>query len=180
MFDTNRLTLRPFKEPDLDDILALWNDPEAQRTQSMDFVVPRTPQWKDTFRGWLNNARFHAIVVLKDTDEFVGYLTLRDEQPKNRDGDLGIMLVRKHWGKGYGTEVMQFVVDYAFRPLNLHRVSLGVFAVNERGMNLYKKVGFVEEGRIRKSQWIDGAWHDCILMGILQDEWAARQQSQSS
>lgn len=179
MFDTDRLTLRTYRESDLDDIQALWNDPLAQKTQSIDHVVPRGPKFKQTIQGWLDNSRFHCVIVLKGTEEFVGYVTLRDEQAKNRDGDIAIMIVQKYWSKGYGTEVMKFVVDYAFRSLGLHRVSLGVFAINDRGINLYKKLGFVEEGRIRKSQWIDGAWHDVILMGILEEEWAARAQKSS-
>jgi len=174
MFETERLNLRTYRENDLDEIQNLWNDPLVQKSTAIDHVVPRTPKFKETVRGWLDHARFHVIIELKGTGEFVGYLTLRDEQAKNRDGDLAITILRKHWSKGYGTEVMRFIVDYAFRSIGLHRVSLGTFAVNERGINLYKKVGFVEEGRIRKSQWIDGGWHDLILMGIVEDEWSAR------
>lgn len=37
--------------------------------------------------------------------------------------------------------------------------------------------GFVEEGRIRKATWIEGQWRDIILMGILDEDWAARNQA---
>jgi len=126
----------------------------------------------------LDGARLHWIIESKETHEFIGYLTLRDENPKNRDGDLAITLKTAHWGKGYASEVLKFTVDYAFRVLNLHRVSLGVFETNERALNLYKKVGFVEEGRLRKANWIDGAWRNVVLMGILDEEWSARKAGQ--
>jgi len=40
--------------------------------------------------------------------------------------------------------------------------------------NIYHTRGFVEEGRRRKSNWVDGRWTDIIYMGILEDEWEAR------
>lgn len=88
----------------------------------------------------LDNARFHVILENKETHEYVGWLTLRDEDAKNRNGDIAITIKQDAWGKGYGTEAMKFVVDYAFRALNLHRVSLGVFDTNGRAQNLYKKL----------------------------------------
>lgn len=94
----------------------------------------------DSHTGQLDDARVHFIVETRDTHEWVGYLTLRDTNPKNRDGDLGITLKTAHWGKGYATEIMRFTVDHAFRHLNLHRVSLGVFDTNPRAMHVYKKV----------------------------------------
>ncbi|CAL1712835.1 unnamed protein product [Somion occarium] len=172
-YSTERLNLRSYKESDLERILELWNELDVQQNTSTEHVVPRGPKFKDTVKGWLDQARFHSIIEVKATDEFVGFLTIRDENPKNRDGDLAITLTKSQWGKGYGSEILKFVVDYAFRGLALHRLSLGVFDNNNRATSLYKKVGFVEEGRIRKANWVDGEWRDVILMGILEDEWKA-------
>ena len=88
----------------------------------------------------LDNARLHFVIETKSEKDFVGYLTLRDENPKNRDGDLAITLTQTHWGKGYGAEVLRFTVNTAFRVLNLHRVSLATVSVNERAIKLYKKM----------------------------------------
>lgn len=59
---------------------------------------------------------------------------------KNRDGMLAIGLHTKFWNKGYGTEVLKFVVDYAFRWIALHRLSLGVFESNKGAIATYKKM----------------------------------------
>ncbi|KAK7681559.1 hypothetical protein QCA50_015291 [Cerrena zonata] len=170
---TERLNLRSYKESDLDTIQDLWNELEVQQNTAMDHVVPRGPKFKETIKGWLDNDRFHAIIEVKETNEFVGLVTIRDDNVKNRDGDLAINLTKSQWGKGYGQEVLKFVVDYAFRGLRCHRLSLGVFDSNERAVKLYKKIGFVEEGRIRKANWVDGEWRDVVLMAILDEEWKA-------
>jgi len=74
-------------------------------------------------------------------------------------------------GMGYGTEATRLLLDFAFRDLNLHRVSLHVFANNERAIRMYEKIGFVGEGVMRKMAHIDGVYIDALLMGILREEY---------
>lgn len=78
---------------------------------------------------------------------------------------------RDFWGKGFGTEAMQMILRYGFEELNLHRVSLSVFAYNTRGIRSYEKAGFKEEGRIRQFMVREGQTWDLIIMGILRSEW---------
>ena len=67
---------------------------------------------------------------------------------------------------------MRLLLDYAFRHRNLNRVALRTHSENERAMRCYRACGFVEEGRLRRSIWIDGRYVDGVLMGILRDEWS--------
>ena len=53
--------------------------------------------------------------MLRETGEFVGNLTINVDSQKNRNGTLGITLVREHWGKGYGEEVLRTVLDHCFK-----------------------------------------------------------------
>ena len=78
---------------------------------------------------------------------------------------------REYWGKGYGTEAMRLILQYAFMELNLQRVSLGLHAYNERALKSYEKVGFQFEGRTRSDQLREGKRTDTLWMGILRDEW---------
>lgn len=84
---------------------------------------------------------------------------------------------RDYWGKGYGSEAMQLVLDFAFGALNLKRISLSVFEYNQRAIKSYLKCGFKEEGRER--QWMQraGERYDLIYMGILREEWETLRQS---
>lgn len=53
----------------------------------------------------------------------------------------------------------------------------GLSSVSVHGdhkLSFLSRRGFTEEGRIRKGVWIEGAWEDIILMGILDEEWAER------
>jgi RimJ/RimL family protein N-acetyltransferase len=78
---------------------------------------------------------------------------------------------RRYWGQGYGTEAIQLLLEYAFSELNLFRVTLNVFAYNERAVRSYEKAGFKIEGRARGALKRDGKRWDLVYMGILRPEW---------
>jgi RimJ/RimL family protein N-acetyltransferase len=96
------------------------------------------------------------------------------------DGDNGSALFhitigeKDTWGRGYGTEATQLMLDHAFGTLGLHRIALAVFEFNERAIRAYEKSGFVIEGRARESIWRDGRWWDEISMSVLASEWRGR------
>ncbi|KAJ3754414.1 acyl-CoA N-acyltransferase [Lentinula raphanica] len=181
MFTTERLYLRGFRSSDARLILDMWNNIDVQPTISNEYIVPRGPKFLDHITASAEDALLFLTIEKRletgsdetviQEEHFVGTTSITMGNPKNRDGIFGIMIEPKFWGLGYGEEVTRFVVDYCFHSLGLHRVSLLVFSGNERAISLYKKVGFLEEGRKRKVNWIDGQWEDMIYMGILKEEW---------
>jgi RimJ/RimL family protein N-acetyltransferase len=144
MFTTDRLILRPFRTEDLDDMLRLWNDPLVQRGLTNTFVIPRAPNWKDKVAEFVDNALVYVVITSKDTGAFMGMCSIGIEGSsafaKNRNGRTDISIFPEYWNKGYGTEALKFVVDYAFRWLALHRVSLGVCESNKGAIASYQKL----------------------------------------
>ncbi|KAF9027362.1 acyl-CoA N-acyltransferase [Rhodocollybia butyracea] len=178
MFTTDRLRLRGFETSDARNVFDLRNNPSILPTMSNEYVVPRGPKFMEKIAAKAEEAVMYLMIETKgkdsdseghsnggnggdelDVPEFVGTTSITMTHPKNRDGIFTIMLSPKFWGRGYGEEVTRWVV------------SLGVFDGNERAKKMYQKVGFVEEGRKRKVNWINGHWEDNVLMGILQEEW---------
>ncbi|HQV63828.1 MAG TPA: GNAT family protein, partial [Anaerolineales bacterium] len=78
---------------------------------------------------------------------------------------------REDWGKGYGTEAMKLMLQFAFTEVNLYRVTLTVFEYNPRAIRSYEKAGFRHEGRLRGALLKDGKRWDVLYMGILCDDW---------
>ncbi|KNF09030.1 acetyltransferase, ribosomal protein N-acetylase [Gottschalkia purinilytica] len=112
------------------------------------------------------------IIVEKKSDTPIGITSLINIDYKNRNAECIIDIGEKdYWGKGYGTEALKLLLDYAFLEMNLHRVSLRVFSFNNNAIKLYEKLGFKYEGSSRQSLFREGTWHDIIHMGILQDEY---------
>ena len=140
MFTTERLTLRAFRDDDIDKITHMRNNVDVQRNVSTRAIVPLGPQNAQTVRKYVLDATVFVIITLKETGEFIGTSKLATKDPKNRDGSFGICILPEFWGKGYGTEVTRFMVAYGFRWLGLHRVSLTVVQGNKRAISIYEKV----------------------------------------
>ncbi|KAF5382608.1 hypothetical protein D9615_002966 [Tricholomella constricta] len=172
MFKTERLVLRAYTTADLQTILRIANNPLVQRTLISEHVVPRSERFAVKLEEIANQALLYVVLEAVDRGgEVIGAASLAVDSVKNRDVNLGIGLLPDVWNKGYGTEATRFLVDYAFRDLGVHRVSLNVLENNKGAIEMYKKIGFVEEGRRRKANWLDGKWHDSVYMGILEEDW---------
>ncbi|MCC7354303.1 MAG: GNAT family N-acetyltransferase, partial [Anaerolineae bacterium] len=90
----------------------------------------------------------------------------------NGKAEVGIFIGEKDlWDKGLGQDALRTLVDYLFQQLNLHRVDLGVYADNARGIHAYEKVGFIHEGRWRQAGFRNGHYRDLLWMSVLRDEW---------
>ena len=78
------------------------------------------------------------------------------------------MMVAAGWrGRGVGTALVAAAIDWA-RARGLHKLALSVFPHNHAAIALYKKFGFVEEGRlVRHVRRADGQLWDLIEMGLL-------------
>ena len=114
---------------------------------------------------------YNFAVRVIENDELLGNIGFYDVDLINKNGTFGIMLGNeKYYGKGYGKEAINLILDYGFSLLNFRNICLNVFEYNELAYNLYKKVGFKEVGRIRKRQEIMGKFYDLIIMDMLSEE----------
>ena len=72
---------------------------------------------------------------------------------------------------GYASEMFDYMLRNLIDQCGLHRVGLVTLASNAPSLALYRKLGFVEEGRERQAIFRDGQYHDLIAMGLLAAEW---------
>ena len=114
---------------------------------------------------------FFSVRTLAD-DSLIGEMILDIVNWSGRDAFVGLSIgERENWGKGYGTDMLNLLLRYAFTEVNLRRVTLTVFEYNPRAIRTYEKAGFRHEGRVRKALHKEGARWDILFMGILREEW---------
>lgn len=127
-------------------------------------------------RGWLESYNKepgvkHFAIVVRETSEFIGNVSLMHIDTQNGHAVLGIAIGEKSaWGKGYGTEAVRLMCDYGFTFLNLYNIQLSHVGFNERGHHAYLKAGFKEVGRLRGARLFDGKRYDDVLMDITRDD----------
>ena len=157
----------------------------VQWHQNPDFLrlfdaLPAYPKTEAALAQWLDDTHkstdaFLFAVRSLDNDQLIGYVELDGILWTHRVSGVSIAIGEtKHWGQGYGYEVMQLVLRFAFDELNLHRMQLTVFSYNQRAIALYEKLGFQREGVHREHLQRDGKRYDMYLYGLLRSEWADR------
>ncbi|KAJ4253327.1 hypothetical protein NW762_010482 [Fusarium torreyae] len=165
------------------------NNPVNMSLSDSSLLRPKTRKGVEDFMVQLQKAVLPVMICLssdeakkhdKDASASVpiGYVVLGwGGKPQNRDHhrniSIGISIAGAYQNKGYGGETINWALDWAFRFGGYHRVSIGTVSYNHRAQHLYKKLGFVEEGRQREALLFDRKFHDMIDYGMLEHEWEA-------
>ena len=115
-------------------------------------------------KGW---SQFYAV----RNGQVVGWCdVVRDERPgMTHVGRLGIGILPDYRGQKIGARLLAATCADAFQR-GATRIELEVFATNARAIALYRKFGFVEEGRKRQARCLDGNYDDSIPMALLKSD----------
>ena len=176
----DRVYLRPYEKEDLRHLRAWANDPETRG-----LIGEVRPTSEVEAERWFQRVqddrdRIWFAVVLKQDDRVIGEAGLLRMFPPWRTTDLTMIIGEKEArGKGYGSEAIHLLLDYAFGYLNFHRVAIGVVGFNERALKFYERIGFSREGVQRDGYYHNHAYHDFIMMSILEEEFRARRNKNS-
>ena len=88
-----------------------------------------------------------------------------------RQAEVGFTLSRDHQGKGYASEAVSRLLDYAFGDLGLHRVFAITDQENDSSFALLERLGMRREGWFVQNAWFKGRWSSEYLYALLRDEW---------
>ncbi|KXG76442.1 GNAT family N-acetyltransferase [Thermotalea metallivorans] len=131
-----------------------------------------TPAEEKEILERLSKTEFNFAIVDLAKDELIGNIGFVKIDYVNRVAELGLLIGNKeYWGKGYGVEAIQLLLDFGFNILNMHNIYLKVYAYNTPAIRCYQKAGLKEAGRLREAKQIAGAKYDEIYMDILAHEY---------
>lgn len=155
------LVIRPVRPEDAPLVHEMRLQPEVMRFTT---AMP-----SERASGWVGQLGPHDHVMVAELEgRVVGLAGLHLRDGKRRHVGFVAMMVHDQFaGRGIGTRLLTALLELADGWLNLTRVELDTMADNERGLRLYRKLGFVEEGRQRKAYFRDGAYVDAVLMARL-------------
>jgi RimJ/RimL family protein N-acetyltransferase len=124
------------------------------------------PRFEDVsaFQAGLINKNGPVYYAL-DGGQLVGWADIfpEDNPRMSHRGSLGMGLLPAYRHKGIGQMLLTAVLKKA-KEFGLEKVELNVYASNTNAIRLYKKMGFTEEGLIKKYRKLDSQYYDCILM----------------
>ena len=173
-FSTARLTLRPFRFEDADDVLAYANDEEWSRYLiGPPYPYQRSDAVQFLARQVLADWAVHPTWALAMDDKAIGGINLRF-RCDHRVAEIGWSIHRGLWGQGFATEGAQAAIGAAFRAhATLSRVGATADARNAPSLRVMEKIGMRREGTLRQFRLHRGALIDEAFYGLLRSEWEA-------
>ena len=168
-FEGRLVRLRPIEDGDAEALNEKFDDPDVLR-----FLKITWPEPLVETRRWLDRARqdraSYTFAIDTKGGEVIGACSLEGINRAARSAALGIWIGKPHWDRGYGTDAVRTLCRFGFREANLQRIGLLVYEDNPRGKRVYDKVGFKDEGRLRRARFMGGRYIDAIVMGLLVED----------
>ena len=169
MLKGKKITLRPLKIEDAKHTLELRYDVEANKALIAYPYPVNVENEKELIENlYPKGVRENIYFAIEEnsSNDFVGYLSLQKINYINRNGNFGVIILRKFRGKGYSAEAMELFFSYIFDQINLRKIKLEVLKENGKAIKIYKDMGFNEEGILREHIYQDGKYKDLLMMSL--------------
>ena len=125
---------------------------------------------QDLYNKHIHDQSERRFIVDRD-GESIGLVELVEIDHIHRRAEFQIIIAPEWQHRGYATLAARLVMAYAFDVLNLYKLYLVVDMENVHARHLYAKLGFTEEGVLRREFFVNGSYHDVTRMCIFQDDY---------
>lgn len=167
---TQRLILRAFCEADLDAYAEMCADPEVMRYIGKGQPLSRSESWRNMammLGHWY--LRDYGMWAVEERQSKVMIGRIGCWQPEGWPGfEVGWMLRRAYWGRGFATEGARAAMNHAFYELKQFHVISLIRPENADSRQVAEKLGEKLEGAIE----LFG--NEAVVYGIRQEDWQAR------
>ena len=106
-----------------------------------------------------------------DSGKLIGHCGLYYISWTNRTAEFTVYIGDMSFRNGgYGSDALRLLIAYGFNTLNLHRIWCEVYS-NNSAINVYRHLGFKDEGILRQHHYDEGQYWDSHMLGLLRSEW---------
>ncbi|HHZ13984.1 MAG TPA: GNAT family N-acetyltransferase [Clostridiales bacterium] len=172
--ESTRLILRPFSIKDVEDVFLYASDEIVTKYLTW---PPHTDisQTKKIVKEFFMDKPGVFAIELKSERKCIGCIELRIYTEHDK-ASFGYVLNRKYWNKGYMTEALKRIIDFAFSKLGLNRIEATHYVGNEGSGRVMQKCGMIYEGTGLQEVKIKGVFHDVVHYAILRQDWETQMQ----
>jgi UDP-4-amino-4,6-dideoxy-N-acetyl-beta-L-altrosamine N-acetyltransferase len=166
----SNLTLGPILEAHLPTLFKWVNDKEI--IDNSNNYKPVHELMHETWYANLAKDKSRFVFSINLDNVLIGTCQLYNVDMINSNAEIQIRIGdTEKRGRGYGGLALKELLNFAFNSLNIHKVYLFVFHINDSAIHLYKKNGFCTDGILRQHSFINGKYLDLICMSLLYKEW---------
>lgn len=171
LIEGERIYLREIRLSDANRDYCNWmNDPEVNQ-----YLESRFEKWSvNKLKRYIGDTKknpnnLFLAIISKNGNRHIGNIKIGPINHSHKSADVGVIIGKKSfWRKGFATEAIKLVVDYAFNKLDLHKLTAGVYNCNTASIKAFKRADFSVEGVRKKHYLCNGDYVDGVLLGIVQ------------
>jgi RimJ/RimL family protein N-acetyltransferase len=177
------IDLCPLRREDAEQYIRWLNDPISLR-----FLGMHRPLSKEEERRIIDRLLHIPIVEglivgiwLKEPHELIGNVKLEKIDVRGQHAEISLFIGKEEMrGLGYCREALHLLLNYAFRTLNLRKVWGRYLDPSDWIKACYESAGLFQAGRLKAHRFIDGQWHDEVLMELFRNQYFNQQDNSDS
>lgn len=170
---TERLHLRTMTTADSPGLFEIWSDLDVTRFMNIDNFTDEE-QAKEMIihleKLAQENKAIRFTVVELESDKIIGSCGYNFLDFDNSKTEIGYDLAKTHWGKGYATEAVSALINFAFNSLMINRVEAKVEPENIGSIKVLQKLNFTYEGTMRQCEKSKGKFIDLNIYSKLKTD----------
>ena len=166
------VNLRALEENDLEK-LKIFRNQDFVRSTTREFKLLNMKNQKIWFESIHkeNPSKFIMFGIEDQKNMLIGVCGLTYIDWKNKHAEISIILSRKNWQKSKEAKnTIKILLNYGFAELNLHRLWVEIFEGAKENIQLFEKMNFSKEGKLREKLWRNGKWQDSFIYSKLVTE----------
>ncbi|HEV7122211.1 MAG TPA: GNAT family protein [Rhodanobacter sp.] len=138
-----------------------WSPPDLAAARDFIDAQPRGSSY-----GW-----FQCAIRLRESGLLIGDLGVCLPSDPRGSVEFGVSIASPYQGRGYASETLRALFDFAFGQLGRHRVHASVDPRNLASMAMLRALGMRQEAHHRESLWLRNEWVDDMIFALLDHEW---------
>lgn len=142
--ETERLNIRLYRKDEKQHVIELFTDAEVMRHVDNGVTTNEAAEalWKKLVEDFYPNGKTTIYGVFAKTDEkYIGHCSIRPRPTKTEDWEIGYILKKASWGKGYATEIASELIRFGFKELKLPEVFATIDEDNLNSVKVAEKCG---------------------------------------
>jgi len=175
---TDRLVLRDHTIDDLETHHELMSNNTVMR-YLQDIKTNSIEESKQNLQNCINdsisnNRKFYFFrIENRETNEFIGEIgyTVMQDTPYGKLVHLGYFIFEKYWNKGFVTEAVKKIIEFAFVENNVYRIQTGCFKENIASEMVMQKCGFIKEAEFKEYTLHEGKLKNRVEYRLLKNEY---------
>jgi len=168
-----KISLRAIEPDDREILVAISSDLISQKANnSITF-----PESGKSTEKWLEENYIlspvedsFSFIIENKNNEVAGIITTHHCDRKSGNFSYGVSIHEKHRRRGYAIEAILMVLKYFFKELRYQKVTVYINSYNKNSIKLHEKLGFKQEGCIRRAIYTLGQYFDNLIYGLTVEE----------